>query len=114
MTKKCLVLFSFFVFFNASFFNPILDQENIDIDISRLDGENISIEWSVAYENYDTIIIEISHDNNIEKYQLPGSSGKIELCCYPDYVKITISVFITKIEDYIGPDCNASECKTYI
>ena len=114
MTKKSLILLSFFIFFNASFFNPILDQENINIDILRLDGENISIEWSVAYENYDTIIIEISHDNNIEKYQLPGSSGKIELCCYPDYVKITISVFITKIEDYIGPDCNASECKTYI
>ena len=55
-------------------------------------------------------MIEISHDNQIEKYELPGSTGEIELCCY----LITVSVFITKIENYTGPDCNASECKTYV
>ena len=112
--KKILIFLSFFLFFNASFFIPILDQQNIEVDISRLEDENISIKWAVAYERYDFIMIEISHDNQIEKYELPGSTGEIELCCYPDYVKVTVSVFITKIENYTGPDCNASECKTYV
>ena len=112
--KKSLIFLSFFLFFNASFFIPILDQQNIEVDISRLEDENISIKWSVAYERYDFIMIEISHYNQIERYELPGSSGEIELCCYPDDVKVTVSVFITKIEDYTGRDCNASECKTYV
>ena len=77
--KKILIFLSFFLFFNASFFIPILDQQNIEVDISRLEDENISIKWAVAYERYDFIMIEISHDNKIEKNELPVSTGEIDI-----------------------------------
>ena len=68
--KKILIFLSFFLFFNASFFNPILDTNNIEIEINRLVGEDISITWSVNYDTYDYIVMEISHRNNDEKYEL--------------------------------------------
>ena len=103
--KKILIFLSFFLFFNASFFIPILDQQNIEVDISRLEDENISIKWAVAYERYDFIMIEISHDNQIEKYELPGPTGEIELCCYPDYVKVTVKhIIITFRESAISTE----------
>ena len=51
--KKNLIILSFLLFFNASFFNPILDTQNIQIDVTRLEGENIKISWAINYENYD-------------------------------------------------------------
>ena len=36
------------------------------------------------------------------------------MCCYPDYVRVTIKVLITKIEEVIGPDCDVGECKRFI
>ena len=100
--KKILIFLSFFLFFNASFFNPILDTNNIEIEINRLVGEDISITWSVNYDTYDYIVMEISHRNNDEKYELSSSEGEVKLCCYPDYVRVTITVFVTKIEDVTG------------
>ena len=112
--KKNLIILSFLLFFNASFFNPILDTQNIQIDVTRLEGENIKISWAINYENYDDIVIEISHKNQIEKYQLTAPIGEVEMCCYPDYVRVTIKVLITKIEEVIGPDCDVGECKRFI
>ena len=62
--KKNLIFLSFFLFFNASFFNPILDTENIDINLTQLEDENIRINWAVNYQDYDDIVIEISHKRN--------------------------------------------------
>ena len=111
--KKILIFLSFFLFFNASFFNPILDTNNIEIEINRLVGEDISITWSVNYDTYDYIVMEISHSNNDEKYELSSSEGEVKLCCYPDYVRVTITVFVTKIEDVTGSDCAVGECKKF-
>ena len=112
--KKNLIFLSFFLFFNASFFNPILDTENIDINLTRLEDENIRISWAVNYQDYDDIVIEISHKNEIEKYQLTSPVGVVDMCCYPDYVRVTIKVLKTKIEEVIGPDCDVGECKKFI
>ena len=112
--KKNLIFLSFLLFFNASFFNPILDTKNIEIQIDRLEDENIKISWSINYENYDDIVIEISHKNQIEKYQLTSPIGEVEMCCYPDYVRVTIKVLITKIEEVTGPECDVGECKRFV
>ena len=112
--KKNLIFLSFFLFFNASFFNPILDTQNIDINLTRLEGENIRISWAINYQDYDDIVIEISHKNEIENYQLTSPVGVVDMCCYPDYVRVTIKVLITKIEEVTGPDCDVGECKKFI
>ena len=112
--KKNLIFLSFFLFFNASFFNPILDVQNIDINLTRLEGENIRISWAINYQDFDDIVIEISHKNEIEKYQLTSPVGVVDMCCYPDYVRVTIKVLITKIEEVTGPDCDVGECKKFI
>ena len=57
--KKSLIFFTFLLLFNASFFEPVIDTKNIEIDLTRLEGENIKISWSVNYENYDDIVVEI-------------------------------------------------------
>ena len=107
--KKSLIFLSFFVFFNGSFFNPTLDTENIKLDLKRLDNEKILVEWSVDFEIYDDIVLQISHDNNLETIQLDSPDGQLELCCYPDYVRVTVSVFVTDFEDITGPDCPAEQ-----
>ena len=112
--KKSLIFLSFLVFFNGSFFNPTLDTENIKLDLKRLDNEKILIEWSVDFDFYDDIVLQISHDNNLETIQLDSPDGQLELCCYPDYVRVTVSVFVTDFEDITGPDCPAEQCKKII
>ena len=57
--KKSLIFFTFLLLFNASFFEPVIDTKNIDIDLTRLEGENIKISWSINYENYDLSLIHI-------------------------------------------------------
>ena len=64
--------------------------------------------------DYDDIVLQISHDNNIETIQLESPDGELELCCYPDYVRVTIRVFITEFENVTGPDCPADECKKIV
>ena len=107
--KKSSILLIFFLFFNGSFFQPTLDTENIKIDLKRLDDEKILVTWSVDFETYDDIVLQISHKNEIETIQLESPDGEIELCCYPDYVRVTIRVFVTELENVTGPDCPASE-----
>ena len=112
--KKSLIFFTFLLLFNASFFEPVIDTKNIEIDLTRLEGENIKISWSVNYENYDDIVVEILHNNKRENYTLASPNGEVEMCCYPDYVRVTIKVLITKIEDVTGPECAVGECKRFI
>ena len=112
--KKSLIFFTFLLLFNASFFEPVIDTKNIDIDLTRLEGENIKISWSINYENYDDIVVEILHNNKRENYTLASPNGEVEMCCYPDYVRVTIKVLITKIEDVTGPECAVGECKRFI
>ena len=112
--KKSLIFLLFLLFFNGSFFNPTLDTENITLDLKRLENEKILIEWSINFEDYDDIVLQISHDNNIETIQLESPDGQLELCCYPDYVRVTVRVFVTEFEDVTGPDCPADECKKII
>ena len=112
--KKSSILLIFLLFFNGSFFQPTLDTENIKIELKRLDDEKILVAWSIGFEKYDDIVLQVSHKNKIETIQLESPDGEIELCCYPDYVKITIRVFVTNVEDVTGPDCPASECKKIV
>ena len=49
--KKSLIFFTFLLLFNASFFEPVIDTKNIEIDLTRLEGENIKISWSINFEN---------------------------------------------------------------
>ena len=111
--KKSLIFFTFLLLFNASFFEPVIDTKNIDIDLTRLEGENIKISWSINYENYDDIVVEILHNNKRENYKLASPNGEVEMCCYPDYVRVTIKVLITKIEDVTGPECAVGDCKRF-
>ena len=112
--KKSLIFFTFLLLFNGSFFEPVIDTKNIEIDLIRLEGENIKISWSINYENYDDIVVEILHNNERENYTLASPNGQVEMCCYPDYVRVTIKVLITKIEDVTGPECAVGECKRFI
>ena len=80
--KKSLIFLLFLLFFNGSFFTPTLDTENIKLDIKRLENEKILVEWSISLEDYDDIVLQISHDNNIETIQLESPDGELELCCY--------------------------------
>ena len=79
-----------------------------------MDDEKILVAWSIGFEKYDDIVLQISHKNEIETIQLESPDGEIELCCYPDYVRVTIRVFVTELEDVTGPDCPASECKKIV
>ena len=112
--KKSLIFFTFLLLFNGSFFEPVIDTKNIEIDLIRLEGENIKISWSINYENYDDIVVEILHNNERENYTLASPNGQVEMCCYPDYVRVTIKVLITKIEDVTGPECAVGQCKRFI
>ena len=112
--KKSLIFLLFLLFFNGSFFTPTLDTENIKLDIKRLENEKILVEWSINFEEYDDIVLQISHDNNIETIQLESSDGQLELCCYPDYVRVTVRVFVTEFEDVSGPDCPAAVSYTHL
>ena len=82
--KKSSILLIFFLFFNGSFFQPTLDTKNIELNVKRLENEKILVEWSINFEEYDDIVLQISHDNNIETIQLESPDGELELCCYPD------------------------------
>ena len=67
--KKSSILLIFFLFFNGSFFQPTLDTENIKIDLKRLVDEKILVTWSVDFETYDDIVLQISHKNKNETRQ---------------------------------------------
>ena len=81
--KKSLIFLLFLLFFNGSFFTPTLDTENIKLDIKRLENEKILVEWSINFEDYDDIVLQISHDNNIETSLNLFMKGKKENITFP-------------------------------
>ena len=91
-----------------------MDSQNIDLEIERVDEENINLSWNVSFEDFDTILLEIDHSSEIERYQLPVKVGSIQICCYSNQVIATISVQVTKAVDKSDESCNAEECVEYI
>ena len=59
-----------------------VDEDNLVLDLERLEDESIKVSWNVNYEDYDTIILEVEHSNSVNSFQLPSKIGRIELCCY--------------------------------
>jgi hypothetical protein len=107
--KKLLILFSFFLFFNAS-----LDESNIDIKLKAIDSQTFEISWSVGFKDYDQIILEINHQETIEQYQLLTPQGSIQLCCYSDEVEVTINVLFTTSIEQDADECLAVNCYEFI
>ena len=107
--KKLLIIFSFFLFFNAT-----LDESNIDIELSTVDSTTFEISWSVNIQDYEELILEINNNGTIEKYQIPTSAGSIEMCCYADEVEVTILVIVTKSIEQDSKECLAVNCYDFI
>ena len=107
--KKLLILFSFFLFFNAS-----LDESNIDIKLKAIDSQTFEISGSVGFKDYDQIILEIKHQETIEQYQLLTPQGSIQLCCYSDEVEVTINVLFTTSIEQDADECLAVNCYEFI
>ena len=85
----------FFLFISCLFFvNATLDSENIELDIERLGENSVKITWSINYEEYDRIVLEVLNQNNAEgtRYILPSLKGAVELCCFEGDVGATITI----------------------
>ena len=107
--KKLLILFSFFLFFNAS-----LDKSNIDIKLITIDSQTFEVSWSVNIQDYDEIILEINHHDTIERYLILTPDGSIEMCCYADEVEVTILVLVTTSIELGSQECPAFSCYEFI
>ena len=107
--KKYLLLFCcLFLIFSTT------DSENIDLELERVDQENINLSWNVSFEDFDTILLEVNHSDEMEAYQIPIKVGSIQICCYSDEVTVVLSVQITRAVDKTDESCNAEECVEYI
>ena len=106
--KKFLLILFFTLFISAT---P--DTENINITIERKEESTIVISWNVLYEEFDTITLNILHNENIETYDIPVSEGSIELCCYENEVTVTINVNVTKVVQLSEEDCAADSCISF-
>ena len=95
--KKLLILFSFFLFFNAS-----LDESNIDIKLITIDSQTFEISWSVNIQDYDEILLEIDHYDTIERYQLLTPDGSIEMCCYADELEVILRYTFSYMQNREG------------
>ena len=60
--------------------------ENLNITIERKQESTIVISWNVFYEEFDTITLNILHEEKTETYDIPLSEGSIEICCYENEV----------------------------
>ena len=83
---KLKIIFSlccFFLIFST------VDEDNISIEVDRLEDESIEVSWLIQYEDYDQIFLEIQHLENNYAFQVPSKSGELQLCCYPDEVKLS-------------------------
>tara|TARA_B100001121_G_scaffold51640_1_gene45088 strand:+ start:375 stop:1820 length:1446 start_codon:yes stop_codon:yes gene_type:complete len=90
------------------------DSENIDLELERVDQENINLSWNVSFEDFDTILLKVNHSDKTETYQIPIKVGSIQICCYSDEVTAILSVQITKAVDKTDESCSAEECVEYI
>ena len=52
--------------------------------------------------------------DSIYAFQVPSKSGELQLCCYPDEVKIILTVQITKAIDETDASCNAVKCVEFV
>jgi len=97
-------------FISLFLFGFSLDQENISVQVSRTVGEAIEINWDISTDEYEIIILEIFHDDSIDRYELVDKSGRIELCCFPGEVRVTVSIQNTTLVETTGPSCEAETC----
>ena len=106
--KKFLLILFFTLFISAT---P--DSENLNITIERKEESTIVISWNVLYEEFDTITLNILHNENKETYDIPLSEGSIELCCYENEVTVTINVNVTRVVQLSEEDCAADSCISF-
>ena len=109
--KKFFIILSCVLFVNS-----ILDTENIELDIERLGENSVKISWSIKYEEYDRIVLEVLNQNNSERtrYILPSLKGVVELCCFEGDVGATLTVTASKAVDKSDEDCSALSCIEYV
>ena len=109
--KKLFVIISCVFFINAT-----LDSENIELEIERLGENSVRITWSINYEEYDRIVLEVLNQNNAERtrYILPSLKGAVELCCFEGDVGATITITKSKVIDKSDEDCSALTCIEYV
>jgi hypothetical protein len=108
---KLKIIFSlccFFLIFST------VDEDNISIEVDRLEDESIEVSWLVQYEDYDQIFLEIQHLESNYPFQVPSKRGELQLCCYPGEVKVILTVKITRTVDETDENCNAVECVEYV
>ena len=106
--KKFLLILFFTLFISAT---P--DSENLNITIERKQESTIVISWNVLYEEFDTITLNILHEEKTETYDIPLSEGSIEICCYENEVTVTINVNVTKVVQLSEEDCAADSCISF-
>ena len=108
---KIKIIFSlccFFLIFST------VDEDNISIEVERLEDESIEVSWLIQYEDYDQIFLEIQHLESNYAFQVPSKSGELQLCCYPGEVQVVLTVQITRTVDETDENCNAVECVEYV
>ena len=66
--KKFLLILFFTLFISAT---P--DSENLNITIERKQESTIVISWNVLYEEFDTITLNILHEEKTQTYDIPLS-----------------------------------------
>lgn len=87
-----------------------LDEENISVDVARTINEAIEINWDIASDDFEIIVLEISHKDSIDRYELVNRTGRIELCCFPDDVTVTIIIQNTILQELTDGSCEAETC----
>ena len=109
--KKLFVIIACVFFINAT-----LDSENIELEIERLGENSVRITWSINYEEYDRIVLEVLNQNNAERtrYILPSLKGAVELCCFEGDVGATITITKSIVIDKSDEDCSALSCIEYV
>ena len=67
----------FFIILSCVFFiNSTLDSENIELDIERLGENSVQISWSINYDEYDRIVLEVLNQNNSERNEIHFTKSK--------------------------------------
>ncbi len=107
----------YFIILSCAFFiNATLDNENIDLEIERIGENSVKISWSINYEEYDEIVLEVLNQNNAERtlYILPSLNGTVELCCFEGDVGATITITKSTVVDKSDENCSAISCIEYV
>ena len=101
ISKISILFLSFFLIFATP------DEENITLEVERIEDNSVSIIWSINYEEFDSILLNFTSGDFTETYDLPFKEGAIELCCYEDEVEVELIVLITKAVEVTGDSCDA-------